>query len=278
MLKLKLMRSFLVLLFLIFPLFICQASDLTRDDARAYRDEGYRLQALGDLENALVYYQKAIQIDPHFAEAYNDIGVVYESLGDDDSAVNMYKKVLSIDPGYLPAYTNLAFAYERKGDVEQASFYWTKRYEAGQEGDYWWEVSRQHLLKLGTYPQVRKEIMERKAAKLSQEVIYRNEQRRIQLLEEAEAHFTIGNQAFIAGDYEVAIEELKTVLYLNPPDEGLKSRARDIYDQAQRLYLRAQAFVNSKSALDYIDKGDYLSAQEKLKCALAAVSSITQEE
>jgi tetratricopeptide (TPR) repeat protein len=278
MLKLNLMRNLFIFLFLIFPLFFSQAANLVKDDAIAYRDEGYRLQALGDLKTALVYYQKAVQMDPHFAEAYNDIGVVYESLGDDESAVDMYKKVLSIDPGYLPAYTNLAFAYERKGDVENATFYWTKRYEAGQEGDYWWEVSRQHLLKLGTYPQVRKEIMERKAAKLSQEVIYRNEQRRFQLLEEAESHFVIGNQAFIAGDYEVAIEELRTVLYLNPPDEGLKSRAREIYEEAERLYLRAQAFVNSKSALDYIDKGDYLSAQEKLKCALAAVSSITQKD
>ena len=126
--------------------------------------------------------------------------------------------------------------------------------------------------------QVRKEIMEREAARLSREIAYKNEQKRLQVLDEAQLHFDIGNQAFIAGDYEIAVKELMTVLYLNPPDEELKSRARDVYAEAERLYLRDQAFANTKSALDYMDSGDYLSAQDRLKNALAAVASITQKD
>ena len=39
-----------------------------------------------------------------------------------------------------------------------------------------------------------KEIMEREAAKLSREIAYKNEQQRLQVLDEAQLHFDIGNQ------------------------------------------------------------------------------------
>jgi len=172
----------------------------------------------------------------------------------------------------------LAFLYERKGDIENATLFWSKRYEAGDEGDYWWEVSRQHLLKLGTYPQVRQEMLEREAAKLSRELIYQNEQKRLKSLEEAHLHFDVGNRAFIEGDYEVAVKEFMTVLYLNPPDEDLKIETRDLYEQAERLYLRNQALVSTQNALDYMDRGDYASAGKRLKDALSTITSITQKD
>jgi tetratricopeptide (TPR) repeat protein len=233
---------------------------------------------MGDLPGALMYYQKAAQMDPHYAEVRNDLGVVYEAMGDLDNALAMYKSVLEIDPNYLPAYTNLAFCYEKKGDIKNATFYWKKRYEMGQEGDYWWEVSRQHLLKLGTYPQVRKQMLEEKAARLSREYLYKREQERLKLIEEARLHFDIGDKAFKERDYEVASKEFRTVLSLNPPDEELVNKAQELYKQTQRLHLREQAYVNTKNALDYINKGDYLSAGNKLKDALTAVFSITREE
>ena len=278
MLKLKAMRVFLVILFLFLPLFFSQANEILSEQARTYREEGYKLQTVGNFEGALGYYQKAAQMDPNFYEVYNDIGVVFEAMGDDDSALAMYKKALNINPGYLPGYTNLAFLYERKGDIENATLYWTKRYEAGEEGGYWWEVSKQHLLKLGTYPQVRQEVLEREAAKLSRELIYQNEQKRLKSFEEAQLHFDVGNRAFIEGDYEVAVKEFMTVLYLNPPDEDLKNQTRDLYAKAERLYLRSQALVNTQNALDYINNGDYPSAGKKLKDALSAISSITRKD
>ena len=235
------------------------------------------MQSVGDLRGALMHYQKAVQIDPYYAEAHNDLGVIYEAMGDDEDAMAMYQKVLELEPGYLAAYTNLAFIYEKRGDIKNATLYWRKRFELGQEGDYWWEVSRQHLLKLGTYPQIRKEILEEKAARLSREFIYKREQERLKLVEEAQLHFDIGDKAFRERDYEAARDEFQTVLSLNPPKESLKKKARDFYKQAQRFLLREQAYTNTKNALDYMNKSDYLSAGGKLKDALSAVFSITRE-
>ena len=274
------MRIFLVCLLLFFPIFASQADDLNNamvtNEARVYREEGYRLQSMGDLQGALAYYQKASQMDPHYAEARNDIGVIYEALGEDDSALLAYKEVLQIDPSYLAAYTNLAFLYEKKGDITNATSYWKKRYSLGQEGDYWWEVSRQHLLKLGTFPEVRKEILEERAALLSREFVYKREQERLKLNEEAKLHFEIGRLALKEGNADVAMGEFKTVLSLNPADKELLNQARRLYQQSERLYLEQEAFTNTKSALEYIESNDYLSAGERLKDALDAVFRVSR--
>jgi len=87
----------------------------------------------------------------------------------------MYKKALALDPNLLSVYTNLAFIAEKNGKMKEASDYWQKRYELGQEGDYWWEVSRQHLLKLGTYPKVKRDWLKKQALMLSMEVAQENE-------------------------------------------------------------------------------------------------------
>lgn len=281
MLNLKKMRFLVTICLFLLPLLSSQAGEssvqnLLKDQARIYREQGYKLQSMGDLGGALIYYQKAAELDPNSAQVRNDLGVVYEAMGDEEKALKMYEEALRIDPAYLSPYTNLAFLYERRGDIAKATNYWKKRYELGQKGEYWWEVSRQHLLKLGTYPQVRKEILEEKAGQLSKELISKREQQRLKLNEEAKLRFDIGKRAFIEGNYSLAMRESGEVLSLNPPDEKLKSEATKLYSEAERFYLKQQALANTKDALEYMNNGDYLSAGERLKKALEAVFHIAQ--
>ena len=278
MIKLKPMRIFLVIFLSIFPLLSSLAGSLILEDAKAYREEGYKAQSLGDIAGALVWYQKAIQMDPHYAQVCNDIGVIYENQGDIVRAEEMYKRTLDIDPGFLPTYTNLAFIAEKKGNIEDASYYWKKRYELGQEGDYWWEVSRQHLLKLGTYPKLRRERLEKQASILSREVALNNEQERLVLIKEAKLHFDIANQAFLEKDYEAALKEFEMVFLLNSPDKELIDKSVSIYKQSKRLYLRRKALSDAQNALDYIENDDYLSAEKKLGDTLETISHIAQEK
>jgi len=272
------MRIFLVIFLSIFPLLSSQAGPLVLEDAKAYREEGYKAQSLGDIDGALVLYQKAAYLDPHYAQVHNDIGVIYENQGDLLRAEEMYKKTLGIDPNFLPAYTNLAFIAEKKGNVEDANYYWTRRYELGQKGDYWWEVSRQHLLKLGTYPKLRRERLEKQASRLSKEVAQNNEQERLVLIKEAKLHFDIANQAFLEKDYEAATKEFEMVFLLNSSDKELIDKSVSIYKQAKRLYLRRKALSDAKNALDYIENDDYLSAEKKLGDTLETISRISQEK
>ncbi len=113
--------------------------------ARAYRDEGLRAQEIGNLEQAVVLYQKAIELDPAYAIAYNDLGIIYEALGAMDRAEGSYLKSIKVGPTYMSPYTNLAIFYENKRDLDKAAFYWEKRANLGSHYDPWTQKARQRL-------------------------------------------------------------------------------------------------------------------------------------
>ena len=83
-------------------------------EARAYRDQGLKYQQIGNIDAALRFYQKAIELDSLYAVAYNDLGVIYEAKGETDRAEESYLSAIKIDPSYLSACTNLALFYENK--------------------------------------------------------------------------------------------------------------------------------------------------------------------
>ncbi|MDD5069228.1 MAG: tetratricopeptide repeat protein [Candidatus Omnitrophica bacterium] len=276
-------RLLIILVLFFFPLTFIHGEpavkvDVFKQQSRAYRQEGYKLQSRGDLQGALPFYQKAMEMDPSYVEAINDVGVVLEALGNQEGALNMYKQVLEVDSNYLPAYTNLAFLYEKRGDIKNATYYWKKRYQLGKAGDYWTEVSRQHLLKLGTYPEVRKDIMEESAQMISREVVYKREQERLQRIEEASLHYNIGAELMARGDYSQAVKELETALSISPPDNELKQKIVEMHKKADILNTKDLAMINTQEALNLIAQDNFLSAGEKLKNALSAVFRIAKDQ
>jgi Flp pilus assembly protein TadD len=278
MLKLKRMRIVLAVLFTFLPLSFSQAEVSVKQQARDYREKGYRLQSRGDLNGALPFYQKAVALDPDYLQVYNDLGVIYEMKGQLDDAEKFYQAALKIKSDFMPAHTNLALLYEKKNDIKKATHHWKKRYLKGKKGDYWQEVARQHLLKLGTYPQVRKEMIEEKAADLSRALVYQREQERLETIEEAKLHFKLGQRSFQERDYETAIEELNKVISLKPSDLELREKAKKIMEKSKNFHLRQSALVNTKDALEYIENNNYFSAINRLKSALDSVFRITQEK
>ncbi|MCM8819259.1 MAG: tetratricopeptide repeat protein [Candidatus Omnitrophica bacterium] len=276
------MKYFLIFLLLFIPISATPKEESLKEqkkqEARAYRAQGYKLQSMGNIKEAMSFYKKAIELDPSYVEAINDLGVVYETLGDLESALAMYKKVLQIDSNYLPVYTNLGFLYEKKGDILNATNYWAKRYELGEEGEYWREVAAQHLLKLGTYPEIKKALQEKEAIKLSKELAYIREQERLKILEEAKLHFDISSKLYLKGDYTQALKEIDTALSLDPPDEELKIKMLDLRKKIYIIKTKEEARVLTEGALADIKKEDFLLAAEKLKNALSALFSLSKEK
>jgi len=256
-----------------FPLF-SQPSDKIKEQAFIYREKGYELQEKGELRPAAVCYQKALQLDPDYAEAYNDLGVVLESMGNKDAAVENYQKALQCDSEYLPAYSNLAFIYEEKEDWEKASYYWKKRYQLSKKGDYWYYQAMKHLVALGTYPEIQKEMLAHQVAECYQELSSKREQAREARCEEARGYLQRGRKLVLNKEYAQAIKVLRSGLDVNQPDKKLAAEISEEYVRAQKLAVKEDLNGYMKQALIDVEKEDYKTAVANIKEALALIFTI----
>ena len=124
-----------------------------REQAVAYREEGYERQQHGDLNGALTAYQKAAELDPSYAVPRNDAGIIYEQQGDLERAKQAYQQALVSDPNYVDAHTNAALLAERMGETSAATAHWLKRYELGDTEDAWTARASERLVALGVLTQ-----------------------------------------------------------------------------------------------------------------------------
>ena len=91
--------------------------------------QGYALNAKGDLDGAIASYKKAIELDPKNAPAHSNLGVALRAKGDLAGAIASYKKAIELSPKNAPAHTNLGVALSDKGDPDGASACYKKAIE-----------------------------------------------------------------------------------------------------------------------------------------------------
>ena len=173
-----------VLAFLAFLPKIPVAAATLREEAVAYRAQGYESQRRGDKDSALTWYQKAVAMDPTYPTPYNDTGILLEEQGRFEEAEQAYQKALELSPNYLEPHANLAMLYERLGQKEKAIFHWMKRFQLGDPYNPWTARAEERLVALGvlkTYPGMKGKLYTR------QRVIGQELQAHAQSLEEFHA-------------------------------------------------------------------------------------------
>jgi tetratricopeptide (TPR) repeat protein len=149
---------------LILPNTITLAGGL-REEAVAYRVQGYEAQRRGDGATALSFYQKAAALDPNYPTPHNDLGILLEEGGRLEEAERAYQHALSLNPNYLEPHANLAMLYERMGQKERAIYHWMKRYQLGDPYDPWTARAEERLVGLGvlkTYPGLKGKLYSRR--------------------------------------------------------------------------------------------------------------------
>lgn len=72
------------------------------------------------LRRAVSHYQQCLQKDPKHYRAHYNVGVVQHRLGDVEQEIASYRKALDVKVNYTPALYNLAFALRDKGDKAAA--------------------------------------------------------------------------------------------------------------------------------------------------------------
>ena len=81
------------------------------DSAKAQFELGNTYVQSGQLEQAILAYQKAIELDPDYGAAYANMGVVYYQLQQFDLAALQYQKALELNPDDGEVAYNLGALY-----------------------------------------------------------------------------------------------------------------------------------------------------------------------
>jgi Tfp pilus assembly protein PilF len=81
----------------------------------------------GDYSQAVVWYQKATQLDPTNVSASTDLGTCYFNLGKFDQALQQLRHSLTIEPQHQPTLYNMVVVnMEGKHDYKAAEQAWQK--------------------------------------------------------------------------------------------------------------------------------------------------------
>lgn len=97
-----------------------KAIELKPRYAEAYNNRGIIYYRLGNHEQALMNYNKAIELNPTYAISYNNRGALYDSLGNYDRAIADYNDGIKANPRFIDAYYNRGIAYNNIGNYQQA--------------------------------------------------------------------------------------------------------------------------------------------------------------
>jgi superkiller protein 3 len=78
--------------------------------------------AAGDGEEAILRYERAVEIHPTYVEAYNNLGVHCLRLGRVEEAVTALEKAVELDPASVEPHLNLSIALHSAGKLDAAAY------------------------------------------------------------------------------------------------------------------------------------------------------------
>lgn len=258
----KIFFSFpLLLIFVLGLVKLTLGEDFTKD-AIEYRNRGYTAQQNGDIETALVFYQKSISLNPYYAIAHNDIGIIYEIKGQLDRAESSYLKALTIDPNFAEAHSNIALLYESKKMFDKAVIHWMRRVELGSRDDIWsnkaWEKIWQYA------PDKAKEL---EARILAQEVAMQLEKERQERITQAKKLYQQAMAYYQNKDYLKALPLFLEANELMPDDPEISK----MYKDAQLKSREINISLHYEQAMTYYRQGDYQLAKEEFEKILELI-------
>jgi tetratricopeptide (TPR) repeat protein len=92
----------------------------------AYNNLGLALAADGQVDEAIVEYRKALEIEPGFGGARSNLGVALMDKGSTEAAIAEFRRALEIAPGDAEIHNNMGMALRRGGRLEEALAQYTQ--------------------------------------------------------------------------------------------------------------------------------------------------------
>jgi tetratricopeptide (TPR) repeat protein len=106
-----------------------KAIELNPKGAEAHFHRAEAKQAKGDLDGALADLTKAIELEPEQTASYNNRSIVRKDTGDLDGAIADCNKAIELDPADAFAYWNRGLVKKAKGDLDGAITDYSKSIE-----------------------------------------------------------------------------------------------------------------------------------------------------
>ena len=99
---------------------------------------GGEYKALGQFDDAIGAYQKAIELDPQNVLYLHHLGLVYAAVSRYEDAIAAFEKVVEVDPNHSLAHATLGGYYRKNGNQELAADHIDKAKEllAKDENEY----------------------------------------------------------------------------------------------------------------------------------------------
>ncbi len=104
-----------------------KGAELKKPDAADYYLIGTGFGKVGNnLDKAIEYLNKAVELNPKAELYYEDLGVAYGLAGRFDLAIATSRKLIALNPKYPAAYMNLSVSYRNKGMKDSTDYYQQK--------------------------------------------------------------------------------------------------------------------------------------------------------
>ena len=99
---------------------------LDPQNSNVHRDQGYMFLYQKNYLEAESNFRNYIKISPDDANAYNSLGDYFLERDMRDQAIGEYQKAIEIDPEFSDSRFKLARAYDKKGMLEEAFYHYEK--------------------------------------------------------------------------------------------------------------------------------------------------------
>ena len=74
---------------------------------------------MGQPEEAIAHFTRALQLRPDNAEMHNTLGVILNSVGQHEEAIASYRAALKVNPDLPEAFNNLCELFEKANRMDE---------------------------------------------------------------------------------------------------------------------------------------------------------------
>jgi len=99
---------------------LIRANDIKPNNLSILTNLGTAFKELGNLKEAMNYYEKVLKFNPNHTNAHYNLGVIFYNLKELKKSKNSFKKTTEIQPNYALAFLNLANIHSELKEYENA--------------------------------------------------------------------------------------------------------------------------------------------------------------